>query len=343
MRGSPSGWLRLLQTITGSINPPQKNSPSKKIFSFGNAETVSRASPSFCGNVGNPTTCDFFPLRYRGRFSKQVDIFSLLQEHFGVWLVGVWGFFFHNVGFFSHLSSSRVPRLLRAPASGAVIAGGTLESQLPLGAAPAQPGTGPVSRHRARRPFPSHRNASKPRKTMRPISKPGEGAVGKVTQTARTSPPRLYCRPPLERHTHTQPAQGNRVGKAAPSRSSTSWPAWFLQAPAVYSDPEVARVGTGEVSQASPRMASLSREAEPAERPLLVRVLLRANQPFVAEVGHFATVPRAGMPSSGWPGPAPQGAKGRAAGKRSGTQQVGERKPERIAQESLKHPHPSQV
>lgn len=42
------------------------------------------------------------------------------------------------------------------------------------------------------------------------------------------------------------------------------------------------------------------------------------------------------MPSSGWPGPAPEGAKGKAAGKRSGTQPEEKVKPEGRAQESPK-------
>lgn len=43
-----------------------------------------------------------------------------------------------------------------------------------------------------------------------------------------------------------------------------------------------------------------------------VPVPLCTNQPFMAQVGHFAAVPQAKVPSSGWPGSTPQGAAGKS-------------------------------
>lgn len=227
---------------------------------------------------------------------------------------------FGNLFCFSHSPPPRVPPAPHTPASGSVMAGGTQESRWPHGTAG----------------FSAPRSPSPPEPQER-LQTPWDHAVRRQSRGRRwweghpdgQEPPShgFMSGPPI-----TQGWLEELLRGAAASPAQRGFLMFLL-----FLHPEVARIGTGEAGQASPRVTSRSREAAPAKRPPLVHVLLCTKQPFIAEAGRCAMVPQGRLPSRGCPRPPPQGRKG------SRTQQEEGRSLERTAQESLEHPHPSSV
>lgn len=101
----------VLQNITVSKRPPQRPPQARKYFYFfGECKANHQGESFICGNITNPTILKFFPLRYRGRFFKKVEVFSLLLKQFWVCLdfLGVGGFF-HSLDFSCILPRPRSP------------------------------------------------------------------------------------------------------------------------------------------------------------------------------------------------------------------------------------------
>lgn len=110
------GRALVLQNITVSKRSPQRPPQARKYFYFfGECKANHQGESFICGNITNLTILKFFPLRYRGRFFKKVEVFSLLLKRFWVCLdfLGIGGFL-HSLGFSCILLHPRFPAPVHA-------------------------------------------------------------------------------------------------------------------------------------------------------------------------------------------------------------------------------------
>lgn len=158
---------------------------------------------------------------------------------------------------------------------------------------------------------------------------------------SQDTPSRLYAGPPTERH--TPPARRGEGWLEKPlSCSGISWPTWFLRG-SCCSQRSRSSLYWGWGSQSgfsSDDLPFQGRWSQPRGHHWSVGSSAVTSLSWLEVI--FQAL-QARMPSSGWPGPAPEGAKGKAAGKRSGIQPEEKVRPEGRAQDSPKHPRPSLV